>query len=111
MNSMLSEIWVWTAAYEVLTTDKVEEDDGDAYGAFVNVVAVASSSTHFRELATAALEEDGYQILGMEDLQEIDLHNSGWPDDELELVMKDLSADNPVSYGRFNTYPKDGLDA
>ncbi len=107
----MSEFLVWTAGYDVLITENSEIYDGQAHGAFVNVVAIASSQEHFCELAGAALYEDGYEILDVEDLQQIDLNDSGWPGDELELITGDLSPSNPVSYGHFHTYPKDGLDA
>lgn len=107
----MSELLTWTAGYEVFITEKCTNFDSGIYGAFVNVVAIASSKEHFRELAAAALENDGYRILEIEDLQQIDLNDSDWTSDELELITENLSPENPVSYGHFNTYPKDGLDA
>jgi hypothetical protein len=94
-----------------LVTERSEHFGNDGiYGAFVNVVVNAKSEQHFRELAAEALDEEGYQILDVEDVAQIDLSDSGLPHDELALILETLSDDHPVAFGYFHSYPKEGLD-
>ena len=102
---------IWTAGYEVLVNKDSANRDADAYGAFVNIYGIAQSSAHFRELAAAALEEDGHTVLEMEELQEIDLNDIEHNEEIQDLILNEISADTPILYGYFNTYPKDALDA
>ena len=100
----------WTGCYEVLITERAQNSSADAYGAFVNVVAVAGSAARFREMAAEALEEDGYVVLDVDDIQPFDLQNSDLPEEERALIAEGLSSGERVAYGAFYTFPKDGLD-
>jgi hypothetical protein len=108
----LSEAVTWIGCFEVLLTERAEKFGADGiYGAFVNVVVHADSKVRFRELAAEALDQEGYQILDIQDAERVDLSDSGLPEDELELIVETLSQNSPVAFGYFHSYPKEGLDA
>ena len=100
---------MWTATYEFLFTEKAE-NPGGAYGAFVNVYALAVSGSHLQEIAAEALNEDGFQILEMTNLAEFDVEQSQLDDEELAFIFGQLEEGSQVAYGYINTYPKEGLD-
>ena len=102
---------VWIGGYEVRATPKCAIFGNDVHGAFVNVVVDCQTESEFREAAAKALIEDHYEILGIEEVMEIDLADSGFPQSELALLNDQILAGGRVVYGCFQTYPKDGLDA
>ncbi len=100
---------MWTATYEFLFTQKAE-NPGSAYGAFVNVYALAASGNHLQEMAAEALNEDGFHVIGMTDLFEFNPEESELTDEELVFIYGQLEEGSRVAYGYINTYPKEGLD-
>ena len=101
----------WFGGYEVKATPQSEIFTDDVYGAFVNVIVDCQTEAEFREKASQALMDDFYEILGVENVMQIDLGDTGLPEPENELLKKQLSSGNEVAYGYFQTYPKEGLDA
>jgi hypothetical protein len=101
----------WFGGYEVKVTPKSEIYAHDIYGAFVNIVVDCSSEAEFRERASQALFEGHYEILGVADVMEIDLNDTGLTDAENSLLMEQFRFGHLVAFGHFQTYPKDRLDA
>jgi hypothetical protein len=78
---------------------------GGAPGAFVNIVALATSEQSFIERVSACLEEYGFDPLDFTDVvlfEEWSQRNSAHQDIE-ELVAL-LSAQNPVQFDEFQAY-------
>ena len=101
----------WFGSYEIRVTSKSEIYSDEIYGAFVSVVIDCTTEAEFRERASQALIEDHYEILGVEDVLQIDLENSYFYQSEEEQLLEQLNSGRAVAYGSFHTYPKGGLDA
>lgn len=108
----MSDQVTWTGCFEVLLTERAERfGENGIYGAFVNAVAYAYSDAHFLELVTQALDDEGYELLDIQDVAPITLADCRLPQEELELIVDELANDAPVAFGYFHAYPKEGLDA
>lgn len=78
----------------------------DAEGAYLSCVSSGASKDEALKALVSALEEDCYQFLSVEDIQEFS--NVEWPSVDDEIYFKALAweaiADNAVGYGAFNCY-------
>ena len=83
---------------------------GDAAGAFVFTLAIAGTEQHFKERVAAEFHEDGFAVFEWDEIIPFDLSTT-----EFEAETRDcfasISPEHPVQYARFDSYPREGLNA
>jgi hypothetical protein len=83
---------------------------GNAAGAFVFTLALAHSEEHFKELVAAEFHDDGFAVIEWGEIAPFDL-SMNWETQNAQLLREHLCPEYPVQYARFDSYPRQGLDA
>ena len=97
---VVSEVWIGMADVEVSDSAR------DAGGAFVQVVAAATSSDHFIERATAALRTEGYRVHEFEDVEPLEGRlRRGEVLGRPLTVARRKALHGEVAFGTFHRYP------
>ena len=84
---------------------------GDVAGAFVFTLALAHSEQQFKELVAAEFHSDGFAVLEWGKIIPFDRSTPEWPTEDGRILNEHLCPEHPVQYARFDSYPRDGLDA
>jgi hypothetical protein len=79
---------------------------GAATGAFVGVIAFAASVDDYDRMITAALNEEGFNVLEIEDIQTFAerLQGDSLAPDVLDLA-ESVDETNPIAIGTFHCFP------
>jgi len=81
-------------------------DDPSIKGAFVDAVVAARNPDQALKRFKSALVEDGYQLIGVDEV--LDFSESTWGDQEVEreynAMARDALATGEVQYGEFHCY-------
>jgi hypothetical protein len=100
----------WHALVEVQPVRPIDGWSEGAAGAFVHVLAIAHDPIHYREIVAAQLFDEGFGVIGWKEIKPFDLAINDWHAEEETALHDRLSANHPVQYSHFDTYPKEGLD-
>ena len=100
----------WHSIVEVQPNGDLSDWPETAAGAFVHVIRLAASASHFKELAAAELYSEGFAVIGWNDVRSFDPEINDWHEEEAANLHERLSPAKPLQYSRFDTYPKEGLD-
>lgn len=95
---------VWIGLAEV-RPNEVNEMFGDAVAAFVNVLALADEGTEYHRLVTRALDEHGFGVLSIENVEELSerVDRAGVSDEILKLASL-VSLVHPVQFDEFHSF-------
>ena len=107
---MISDIG-WSAVIEVRPSRTIDDWPTESIGAFMLVLGIAKSASHFQELASAELFQDGFEVLDFGEIESFDLATTDWDEEEATELHSLLSDDRPIQYSTFDPYTKEGLDA
>jgi hypothetical protein len=100
--------------YSIVNVQPVNENAawiGDVAGAFVFTMGIAASEEHFKELVAAEFHNDGFAVIEWEKITPFDLATTVFEAENARLLREHLCMENPVQYARFDSYPREGLDA
>ncbi len=103
----MKDIW-FGLAHVVPQNNKYEILDG-AKGAYVNVLALASSKDEYVKIITKTLEDYEFMVSSVEDINLLSyLQQSGREFDSEILQLVDRLSDNyPVQFDEFQSYEED----
>lgn len=74
-------------------------------GAFTHVIALATDSESYQELAQTALDEDGFYIIEFRDVSPVSQYRKeGRIPEDMEELISSLSSDNKVQFDTFDAY-------
>jgi hypothetical protein len=79
--------------------------EGNPAGAYALVLALARDATEYRELVAAEMESLGLFIAELDDLTPYEPDDSD--SESVQACASRLSAEWPVQYQDFHTYPRD----
>jgi hypothetical protein len=103
----MKEIWFGLA--DVKSTDKNADVLDGAKGAFVNILALASSESDYNFLVSEVLKEYGLDLLSIEDVNPLKILQLQGREfaDELVGLKSLLSEENLVQFDEFQVYVED----
>ena len=82
-----------------------------AAGAFVHTLAIASGEQHFKELVVRVFDSEGFTVIGWAEIMPFDLSVNDWHSEYAQELHDYLCPEYPVQFSKFDTYPREGLDA
>jgi hypothetical protein len=83
------------------------DDLGEAVGAFVGVIALAKGIEDYDQKVTDALNEEGFEVLEIEDIQTLEERRQAHSfSPELLQRAESVNENNPVAIGTFHCYVK-----
>lgn len=101
---MASRKTTWIGLIEVVPREG-SDFLGSAEGAFVNVVALASNASDYRESVERAVNELGLDLVDVEDAEPLSNRLKKWTvDEEIRDMAETVKRLGSVAFGTFDTY-------
>lgn len=100
----MSDTDTWIGKVEVKPRPK-NKLLGRAKGAFVNVVALASSEQDYVNLVDVTMERYGFLVVGIQDVTRLNIWTlSNTLDPELAKLARGLTLEFPIQFDEFQSY-------
>jgi hypothetical protein len=100
----MSRTTTWIGLAHVRPQEQTDLLDG-ALGAYVWVVAMAADEGNFVSIATDALQETGFDVIEIDDVEPWAVRvTRAEVGEEISEVVASLTLENPVGFGPFDCY-------